>query len=370
MTRAEERVRTRAISAEHQHERRTVSDTPRIELNDSGIVLLAEPTTPCRVLVVDDDDLVVRRISTLLQRGGYEIRTAKTGEEALRLLDTTACQIVLTDWHMPDMDGLALCRNLRLRQSSSYIYILMLTVRDGTSDIIAGLAAGADDYVVKGASPEEILARLEVGRRITHLERSLRTSNQKNQRLSVTDALTGARNRRFLTKYLPRELARSQRYSHPLAVISCDLDNFKRINDGFGHAAGDEILQSFVTRATNCLRQGIDWIARSGGEEFVFVLPETDLKGASAAAKRLRDVLAAHPISTSAGPLEVTASMGVTALETAHELATVSSAEMLRVADRYLYSSKHLGRDRATAGPVGSASLPSDKLSGGRHGTH
>ncbi len=370
MIRADERRRTKEISAEHQRERQPVSDTPRIGLNDSGIVLLPEPTTPCRVLVVDDDELVVRRISTLLQRSGYEIRTARTGEEALRILDATACQIVLTDWHMPDMDGLALCRNLRLRQSSSYIYILMLTVRDATSDILAGLAAGADDYVVKGATPEEILARLEVGRRITHLERSLRTSNQKNQRLSVTDALTGARNRRFLMKYLPRELARSQRYNHPIAVISCDLDNFKRINDSFGHTAGDEILQSFVTRANNCLRQGIDWIARSGGEEFVFVLPETDLKGASAAAMRLRKVLAAHPVSTSAGPLEVTASMGVTALETTHELATVSSAELLRVADRYLYSSKHLGRDRATAGPVGSANLPSEKLRGGRHDTH
>jgi len=358
------------MSAEHQHERRTVSDTPSIDANDSGIVLLAEPTTPCRVLIVDDDDLVVRRISNLLQRGGYEFRTAKTGEEALRILDATACQIVLTDWQMPDMDGLTLCRTLRLRQSTSYIYILMLTVRDATSDVLAGLAAGADDYVVKGATPEEILARLEVGRRITHLERSLRTSNQRNQRLSVTDALTGARNRRFLMKYLPRELARSQRYNHPLAVISCDLDNFKRINDGFGHEAGDEILQSFVTRANNCIREGVDWIARSGGEEFVLVMPETDLKGASTAAKRLREVLAAHPISTSAGPLEVTVSMGVTALETAQELTTVSSAELLRVADRYLYSSKHQGRDRATAGPVRSANLPSEKLSGGRHDTH
>ena len=103
--------------------------------------------------------------------------------------------------------------------------------------------------------------------------------------MSVTDALTGARNRRFLMKYLPRELVRSQRYNHPLAVISCDLDDFKRINDGFGHAAGDEILQSFVTRANNCIRQGIDWVARSGGEEFMFVLPETDLAGASCAGK-------------------------------------------------------------------------------------
>jgi two-component system cell cycle response regulator len=343
---------------------------PRIELNDSAITLLPEPTTPCRVLLVDDDELVVRRISSLLQGAGYETHTARTGEEALRLLETTMCQIVLTDWRMPDMDGIALCRNLRRRQGSSYIYILMLTVRDGTNDLLAGLAAGADDYLVKGAPPDEILARLGVGRRITHLERSLRTSNLENQRISVTDALTGARNRRFLMKYLPRELARSKRYSHPLSIISCDLDNFKRINDGFGHTSGDEILQSFVTRAENCFRSGIDWIARSGGEEFVIVLPETNLKAAGRAAERLRETIAAHPISTSSGPLEVTVSMGVTALETSSDLESVSCAEFLRAADRRLYTSKSLGRNRATVAPIGCADTSFDVMPGGRRDTH
>jgi two-component system cell cycle response regulator len=257
----------------HSEPRNPTSAVPRIEMNDESIVLLADPSLPCRVLIVDDDPHVVLRISGLLKSEGYEVHSASTGEEALRLLDTTTCQIVLTDWHMPDMDGLALCRNLRLRQIDGYIYILMLTVRDSTSDILAGLAAGADDYVVKGATSAEILARLNVGRRSTNLERSLRRSNEENRRMSTTDALTGVHNRRFLMKYLPRELERSRRYNHPLAVIACDLDNFKRINDGFGHEAGDEILQAFATRADGCIRHGIDWVARSGGEEFVIVLP-------------------------------------------------------------------------------------------------
>jgi len=169
---------------------------------------------------------------------------------------------------------------------------------------------------------------------------------------------------------LMKELERSRRYNHPLAVISCDLDNFKRVNDGFGHEAGDEILQAFAKRASGCVREGIDWVARSGGEEFIIVLPETGLKGASAAAARLREVLAAHPISTSAGPLSVTVSMGVTALETAQELSAVSVSELLRAADRYLFTSKHMGRDRATVAAVGPASLHSADHSRGGRATH
>ena len=348
----------------------SISPNLRIDLNASDMVFPTQPTTPCRVLLVDDDELVVRRISKLLERGGYEVHSAASGKDALRVLAKTPCQIVLTDWHMPQMDGLALCRTLRLQQGNPYIYILMLTVRKSTGDILAGLAAGADDYLVKGATSEEILARLEVGRRITNLERSLRTSNQENQRMAVTDSLTGARNRRFLMKFLPRELARSQRYNHALGVIACDIDHFKRINDDFGHDAGDEVLRSFVIRAGNCIRQGIDWIARSGGEEFILVLPETNLKGASQLAARLRDVVGAHPISTSAGPLAITISMGVTALETAEELGAVSSAGLLRAVDRHLYTSKQLGRNRATAAPANVGFAPSEAQPGDRHGTH
>ena len=351
-------------------ERRSNSSSPRIDLNDTGLFQLGEAALSCRVLIVDDDPLIVRQMSNLLKQSGYEPHAAGSGEEALRVLDSMACQIVLTDWHMPDMDGLALCRQLRLRKDDGYIYILILTVRDSTDDILAGLAAGADDYVVKGATPAEILARLEVGRRTTHLERSLRKSNDMNRRMAITDALTGLHNRRFLMKYLPRELERSRRFSHPLAVISCDLDDFKRINDQFGHEAGDEILQTFALRAGNCIRQGIDWVARSGGEEFVIVLPETGLKGASRAAERLREVLSTQPISTSSGSLAVTVSMGVTALETAQELAAVSVRELLRAADRNLFTSKHLGKDRATVAAVGNASTRSDDHTGGACATH
>jgi diguanylate cyclase (GGDEF)-like protein len=326
-----------------------IHDAASQDPEDTSITLLVDPSERCRVVLVDDDELVRRQMAALLRMAGYDVYTAGSGEEALQILDKTPCQIVLTDWQMPDMDGLALCRNIRLRDNTGYVYVLMLTVRSGKRNVLAGLSAGADDYVIKGAAAEEILARLQVGRRITHLEYSLRKSNLENRRMSVTDPLTGARNRRFLMKYLPCELERSRRYKHPLTVLSCDIDHFKRINDGFGHEAGDEVLQAFVARAGLCIRQAVDWIARAGGEEFVFVLPETPLTGGCRVAERLRNALAVQPIATSAGPLVITISIGVAALESAADLEKVSAGDLLSTADRCLYASKRLGRDRATA---------------------
>jgi two-component system cell cycle response regulator len=267
---------------------------------------------------------------------------------------TTHCQIVLTDWQMPDVDGLALCRALRLRDNQAYVYIVMLSVRSSQRDTLTGLAAGADDYLVKGAAPSEILARIKVGRRITRLEHSLRAINRENARLAVTDSLTVAHNRRYLMKYLPREVERSRRYCRPLAVLSCDIDRFKTINDRCGHETGDQVLQEFVKRAASRIRRAADWIARMGGDEFVIVLPETTLHGAECFAKKLCHVVASQPILTVAGPLTVTASIGVTAVEMPRDFARISALDLLRVADYFLYLSKSLGRNRATAAPVSS----------------
>lgn len=327
-------------------------DLPTKNLNDSSITLLSDPARRCRVLLVDDDELVRAQFAALLQIAGYDVYTAASGDEALRVLDKTSCQIVLTDWQMPDMDGLALCRNIRLRDNTGYIYVLMLSIRGSRRDVLAGLTAGADDYVVKGATTEEILARLQVGRRITHLECSLRQSNLENHQMSVTDPLTGARNRRYLMKYLPREIERARRYLHSLTILSCDIDHFKRINDGFGHDAGDEVLQAFVDRAGLCVRQSIDWIARAGGEEFVVVLPETPLAGGCQVAQRLLETLADNPIATCAGPLVVTMSIGIAALDAQTDPENASATKLLSTADRYLYESKNLGRNRVTAGPA------------------
>lgn len=340
----------------------------RIDDDTSTTIIQKEPPRPCRVLVVDDDNTVRSRLTSLLKLAGYEVYSAGTGAEALLILGAKPCSIVVTDWDMPIMDGLQLCRSLRLRDSEHYTYVLMLTTRGDQSDILVGLGSGADDYLVKGGSTEELLARVEVGRRITRLENALRAMNEENRHLAVTDPLTGARNRRFLTQYLPRELERARRYHHPLAVLSCDIDGFKRINDSYGHEAGDQVLQAFVMRSLGCLRESIDWIARAGGEEFTVVLPETALRGASRVAEKLRHALASRKIPTIAGSLTVTVSVGVTALESEQELAAVSVVELLRAADQCLYVSKNLGRDRSTSVPATrAASVMSSALAGTKH---
>lgn len=318
-------------------------------LGDTSVSLTLDPAYRCPVLIVDDDKSIVAALATLMRRANYEVYTADSARQALCVMNTVACSVVITDWQMPDMDGLALCRNLRSRENGPYVYILLFSVRNNKSDILAGLAAGADDYVAKDAKSEEILARVEVGRRITRLDHSLRISNRENRRLSVTDPLTGAYNRRFLMRYLPREFERSRRLGHPLAVLSCDIDRFKQINDQFGHEAGDQVLQEFARRVGTCIRDSTDWIARTGGEEFIIVLPETNLQGATRVAEKVRMAIADRPFVIEATTHPVTVSIGATALEAQTDFEAVSLNELLRTADRCLYMSKNLGRDRATA---------------------
>jgi len=316
------------------------------EFDDTTVIMTPESQQPCEVLLVDDDELVRERMALLLQKAGYLVTLVQSGYEALQMLDSQPYSVLVTDWEMPNMDGLALVRNVRQRRNEGYIYILLLTVRDAKRDVVTGLKAGADDYILKGAPPEELLARLETARRITILERSLRTANRENRRLATVDALTGVRNRRYLMKYLPREHQRCRRYNHPIAVLACDLDHFKLINDRFGHDAGDDVLREFCARTQTYLRES-DWLARSGGEEFIAVLPKTDLRGAEAVAERIRAALAEQPIRTACGPVAATVSIGAAAIDapTADHL---NHMELLRASDECLYRSKQAGRNRIT----------------------
>jgi two-component system cell cycle response regulator len=250
------------------------------------------------------------------------------------------------------MGGVELCRQLRLKDTEQYTYTIILTGRSDERDMLTGLGAGADDYLSRKASREELLARIEVGRRITRLEHSLRTSTEEIRQLSETDPLTGARSRSSLLKYLPRELERSRRYQHPISVLSCDLDDFRHINDRCGRDAGDQVLQTFAERLAGCLRQSMDWIARSGPDEFVIVLPETPLSGARCVAEKIGRAIATPAVETSSGNFNLTVSIGATALETARELTETSMIELLRAVDKCLYASKNLGRDRTTCVPI------------------
>lgn len=300
-----------------------------------------------RLLVVEDDSTQRALLEQLLQLSGYLVDTAITGEEALAKLTKGTYQILLTDWELPGMDGATLCRRVREANLPSYLYILMLTANTSTAHVVAGLDAGADDYLCKPASEAELIARLNSGRRVVCLEQSLREANTRIQQLSITDALVGTFNRRYLGEQLELEFKRALRHNRPLALALADLDHFKKINDQYGHQVGDEVLRAFVERARTSIRPSSDWIARYGGEEFVVVLPESDLSIGAAVAERIRAACAQRPLETSAGAVPVTVSFGVAVLD--HSAPAAAAIErLLRAADAALYRSKRAGRNRVT----------------------
>jgi two-component system, cell cycle response regulator len=300
-------------------------------------------------ILLAEDDLITRRlIARLLRRAGYEVEEAVDGSAALARIQEKFFPILITDWEMPGIDGPTLCQRVRELELSGYVYTLLLTARDSKEHTIAGLEAGADDYLTKPVHEPELVARLKTGARIVALEQNLRAANERNRRLSITDALTGAYNRRYFSEQLPDELERCRRYKHPLSVVMGDIDHFKKINDTYGHAAGDQVLGAFVQVTKRCIRITSDWIARYGGEEFVIVMPETDHAGAVLAADKVRAAIAAEPFTTTEGVIAVTASFGVATLLPEGTDALQSMDQLLAAADQRLYASKHAGRNRVT----------------------
>jgi diguanylate cyclase (GGDEF)-like protein len=307
------------------------------------------------ILLAEDDPVTRMLMTRFLKNAGYEVDAVANGSEALDKMTKRYYPMLVTDWEMPEMDGIALCKAVRNMQLDGYVYALLLTARDAKEHIIAGLEAGADDYLVKPVHEPELIARLNAGRRILALEHSLRVANQTNRILSITDALTGAYNRRYLMEQLPREVERCRRYAYPLSVLMCDLDHFKQINDQRGHAAGDDVLQQFAARAQKSIRSNSDWMARYGGEEFMIVLPETAHSDGMIVAEKIRAIVASAPFATRAGNAPVTASFGVASTGPNGPDLTVKVESLIRAADECLYRSKSEGRNRSCGQEVAAA---------------
>ena len=301
------------------------------------------------ILLAEDDPVTRMLMTRFLRKAGYEVDAVGDGAEAFDRMMHRYYPILVSDWEMPGMDGVALCKAVRNMQLDGYVYALLLTGRDAKEHIIAGLEAGADDYLIKPVHEPELIARLNAGRRILALEHSLRAANQRNRVLSITDDLTGAYNRRYLMEQLPREVERCRRYAYPLTVIMCDIDHFKRINDERGHSVGDDVLQQFMGRVQTSIRTNSDWIARYGGEEFVMVLPETEFTAGVLVAEKIRSVVEAAPFGTRAGEAYVTASFGVTATGPGGPDLLMKADDLIRTADQCLYRSKQGGRNRTTS---------------------
>jgi len=312
--------------------------------------VMLEPAPP--ILLAEDDPVTRMLLMRSLKKAGYAVEAVGNGTAALDKMILRYHPILITDWEMPEMDGVELCKAVRSLALDGYVYVLLLTARDAKEHMVAGLEAGADDYLIKPVYEPELFARLKTARRILALEHSLRLANQQNRLLSITDPLTGAFNRRQLMDQLPREVERCRRYGYPLSVIMCDIDHFKMVNDLYGHAAGDDVLRQFVARVQGSIRRS-DWIARYGGEEFMIVLPETPYDGALQAAEKMRRLVEATPFVTDALSVPVTASFGVSATTiTGPDLATRIET-LIQIADACLYRCKQMGRNVASGMEVG-----------------
>ncbi len=265
-----------------------------------------------RVLVADDEAVSRKLLENTLRRWEYVVVTAKDGLEALRILqEPDAPKLAILDWLMPGMDGVQICQRIRSQRTEPYTYILLLTGKNAKCDVIEGLDAGADDYVIKPFDSQELQVRLRTGKRILYLQEQLIAARESLRDQATHDSLTGLWNRAATLELLVNELARQQRHGGSIGVALIDLDGFKQINDTYGHLVGDQILRAAAQAMQRATRR-YDSVGRFGGEEFILVLPGCDHINARSHAERVRSAIEQVLIDTSQGPVGVTASFGVT----------------------------------------------------------
>jgi two-component system chemotaxis response regulator CheY len=306
-----------------------------------------------RILLADDDPtsrlVALRAVRSL----GHEALAVSDGAEAWDAFRSFAPDVVVSDWQLPEMSGLELCRLIRERHGpdrGDYAYVIIVSAQGALDEILEGMDAGADDYLVKPLDPDDLRARLVAATRVTELHRQL--SRQRAELVSLNseltqiarrDALTGVGNRRALGEDLATLEARVTRYGHQYCMALLDVDLFKSYNDCYGHQAGDEALKTVADELRDHARSG-DAVYRYGGEEFLCVFPEQSMDSGMQAVERMRDGLRRLAIPHTDNPLGVlTISAGIAMLD---PLRIRTVAEVLRDADVALYRAKQLGRNR------------------------
>jgi two-component system, cell cycle response regulator len=308
-----------------------------------------EPKKKKRILVVDDHEDNIELLRARLEARGYEIHAASDGQAALDQVERVIPDLILLDVMMPKMDGMEVVRRLKADKKLPFIPVIMQTALDTTANKVEGLDAGADDYITKPINFAELEAKVNALLRIKALETELRDRkdevevlNDKLTRISLTDGLTEIDNRRCLEERLHEMWLHSVRLHEPLALIMCDIDKFKAVNDNYGHQAGDSVLKE-VARLLKEEAREIDRVGRYGGEEFLLILPGTVLDAAVTFAERLREKVAGHTFTYTGGTLRRTISCGVAA--SPHPRVKDQEA-LLKAADEALYVAKETGRNR------------------------
>ncbi|MEO8562762.1 MAG: diguanylate cyclase [bacterium] len=309
------------------------------------------PTVRSRILVVDDHEDNIEVLRVRLESWGYGTDAVYDGAAALRYVEATPPDLILLDVMMPEVSGIEVARRIKANRSLPFIPIIMQTALDSTEAKVEGLEAGADDYITKPIDFAELKARLRSMLRIKRLQEALEEREKEllevNERLlhmSLTDGLTGLDNRRNLNERLDEMFQHAQRLNEPFSCVMCDLDHFKRVNDTYGHQAGDEVLKQLAHILKSEARE-IDRVGRYGGEEFMFLLPGTVLDAAVTFAERVRKRIEGNTFTFPGGTLTRTASFGVSGWP--HPMIKASDS-LLRTADDALYVAKETGRNRVT----------------------
>ncbi len=296
-----------------------------------------------KILIAEDDLTTRQLLKTILMKWGYDVIDASNGNEAWQALQAEeAPRLAILDWKMPGMDGTEICLKVRQEANEHYTYMILLSAQHRDEDLITGMEAGADDYITKPFKTSELRVRLRAGRRIIELQNELIAAREILKRQATYDSLTGLLNRGEILRILKNELAKADREGSSVALIMADIDSFKKINDTYGHMAGDVVLRLTSERMLSMMRS-YDFVGRYGGEEFLIIIPRCDLQGAAAMAERLRLSINDGGMNTPEGLIPVTISLGVTISDIERNL---DSEYLIKAADTALYQAKKNGRNR------------------------
>ena len=337
---------------ESRSSRRTADEQRRDEASNSDD---ADRFRRLRILAVDDEPISLKLLEGHLRKAGHQVFTARNGKEALGLTLEYNPHIVISDWMMPEMDGIDLCKALRRARAGRSVYFLLVTGRDEEDRVVQAFESGIDDYVVKPFNPKILLARVRAGLRLVNLreqvDREQNLQREQTAALGVmarklrdaasTDPLTGLPNRRYGMQRLGEEWEAWTRNQQSMSLIMVDIDHFKTINDTYGHDVGDEVLKATSEAMCSAVR-GVDVCARIGGEEFLIICPDTDTEGALGCAERLRSTVERHQVEFGDYSGNVTVSVGVATIDAGIE----SVDQLLKLADDAVYDAKRSGRNR------------------------
>lgn len=271
-------------------------------------------TNQISLLVVDDDPDVLTYIDGILPED-YTLFFARNGREAMNMLEEQHFGIVVADVHMPEMDGISLCRNIRNNDYPDYVYLLLASTSAAEEDVAAGIRAGADDYLYKPFNQIELLAKLHIASRNLALHSDLQQTRKTLVDQSLYDPLTHVYNRRHLLKQLHHDVHRAERYGHSLSVVLCNIDHMSEINAQHGHNVGDAVLQQLAQSLQERVRENIDSVARIGGDEFALLLPETKTQHAMTVAQRIREAIDHARFAALGESIKLTVRLGVAGVD-------------------------------------------------------